>query len=89
MVAPTGHVVIVVSTVAVVTDTIGPEELVGGEVGAIGMLVGQLVMIPGLLGINAAQTPTRYDMAPCSSESSIPQAERHPYTEATKLSSLQ
>jgi hypothetical protein len=69
----------VVSTIAVVTDTVGPDTLVGGgDVGAIGMLDGQLVMIPGLLGINSAQTPTRYDIAACSSVLSNPQADKHP-----------
>jgi hypothetical protein len=52
MVAPIGHVVMVCSTMTVVRTAAGAVGLwAGGDVGAIGMLDGQLVMMPGLLGI--------------------------------------
>jgi hypothetical protein len=59
MVAPGGQVVTVSSTITVVMEAGGAELSSGTEVGLIGMLDGQSVMIPGLLGIKGAHRPTR------------------------------
>jgi len=83
-------VVTVVETMTVVetTSVSGAGKVVGEPDGLRGIVLGQLVTIPGCFGTHGAQMPTKYERAAWTSMSS-PHDCTQAMTLATKVSSWQ